>query len=260
MQNSARFDTDVNIRNKGWACAACSYNRIAEMNGWMVTAAASIPQPTLYPQIMEDVHIRKRKEGNEFAYSERYKPETVGGIKIDLKRDIDDKMAKAMWESYNYWNEGSSTPHEAVTGNAFVDAINAVMGTEGVFDMRRNADIHPLAQLSGAGRSLIEASIRNLSFAAAGAGGGALAGIFDRAIGDIGAVSADFLITIGMVTLTAGFVMFYVIPYLPFIYFFFAFGGWVKGIFEAMVGAPLWALAHIRIDGNGLSGQAALSG
>ena len=27
-----------------------------------------------------------------------------------------------------------------------------------------------------------------------------------------------------------------------------------------MVGAPLWALAHIRIDGNGLPGQAAVAG
>jgi conjugal transfer/type IV secretion protein DotA/TraY len=50
------------------------------------------------------------------------------------------------------------------------------------------------------------------------------------------------------------------LPFLPFIYFFFAVGGWFKGIFEAMVGAPLWALAHIRIDGPGLAGQAAVTG
>lgn len=34
----------------------------------------------------------------------------------------------------------------------------------------------------------------------------------------------------------------------------------MKGIFEAMVGAPLWALAHIRIDAHGLPGNAALNG
>jgi conjugal transfer/type IV secretion protein DotA/TraY len=63
-----------------------------------------------------------------------------------------------------------------------------------------------------------------------------------------------------MVALTAGFILYYIVPFLPFIYFFFAVGGWVKGIFEAMVGVPLWALAHIRIDGEGLSGQAAING
>lgn len=60
--------------------------------------------------------------------------------------------------------------------------------------------------------------------------------------------------------LTVGFVLFYVIPFLPFVYFFFAVGGWVKGIFEAMVGAPLWALGHLRIDGNGLPGEGAMNG
>jgi conjugal transfer/type IV secretion protein DotA/TraY len=60
--------------------------------------------------------------------------------------------------------------------------------------------------------------------------------------------------------LTAGFALFYVVPFLPFLYFFFSVGGWIKGIFEAMVGVPLWALAHIRIDGQGLPGDAAANG
>ena len=47
---------------------------------------------------------------------------------------------------------------------------------------------------------------------------------------------------------------------MPFLYFFFAVGGWIKGLFEAMVGVPLWALAHLRIDGEGLPGDAAISG
>ena len=31
-------------------------------------------------------------------------------------------------------------------------------------------------------------------------------------------------------------------------------------IFEAMVGAPLWALAHLRLDGEGLPGDSAMNG
>ena len=63
-----------------------------------------------------------------------------------------------------------------------------------------------------------------------------------------------------MTGIMIGFVLYYVIPLMPFIYFFFAVGGWIKAIFEAMVGVPLWALAHLRIDGNGLPGDAALGG
>ena len=40
----------------------------------------------------------------------------------------------------------------------------------------------------------------------------------------------------------------------------FAVSGWVKSIFEAVVAVPLWALAHIRIDGEGIPGQDAANG
>jgi hypothetical protein len=50
------------------------------------------------------------------------------------------------------------------------------------------------------------------------------------------------------------------LPFLPFIYFFFAVMTWIKSIFEAMVGMPLWALAHLKIDGEGMPGDAAASG
>jgi len=60
--------------------------------------------------------------------------------------------------------------------------------------------------------------------------------------------------------LTAGFVLFYVLPFLPFVYFYFAAASWIKAIFEAMVGVPLWALAHLRIDGDGLPGDSAQNG
>jgi conjugal transfer/type IV secretion protein DotA/TraY len=160
------------------------------------------------------------------------------------------------------WQEGDSvsTTYTQPTGNAVVDIINALFGTEGLFSMRRNDNVHPLAQLTGVGRSLIETSLRNLTYASVGGAGGALLAQISQFTGATAANFSSFLVTISMIGLTAGFILFYIVPFLPFIYFFFALGGWVKGIFEAMVGAPLWAMAHLRIDGNGLSGQAALSG
>jgi hypothetical protein len=47
---------------------------------------------------------------------------------------------------------------------------------------------------------------------------------------------------------------------MPFMYFFFAIVEWVMGVVEGLVGAPLWALAHLRIDGEGMPGQAAMNG
>ena len=35
---------------------------------------------------------------------------------------------------------------------------------------------------------------------------------------------------------------------------------WIKSIFEAMVAMPLWALAHLQIEGEGMSGRGASNG
>lgn len=81
-------------------------------------------------------------------------------------------------------------------------------------------------------------------------------GNFSQALGAV----TSFLMTFASIGLMLGFVLFYVVPMLPFIYFFFAVMTWIKGIFEAMVGVPLWALAHLHIDGEGMPGDAASQG
>ena len=122
--------------------------------------------------------------------------------------------------------------------------------------MCKNADIHPLAQLSTLGKGLLEASIRNLGFS----GGLGVASMFAGPFGSAVQALSSFFGSIAMVGILLGFVLFYLLPFLPFLYFFFAVGGWIKGLFEAMVGVPLWALAHLRIDGDGLPGEAAANG
>ena len=47
---------------------------------------------------------------------------------------------------------------------------------------------------------------------------------------------------------------------MPFMHFFFAVGRWVKTVFEALVGMPLWALAHMKMEGAGLPSKASAQG
>lgn len=63
-----------------------------------------------------------------------------------------------------------------------------------------------------------------------------------------------------IIGLGAGLMLFYVLPLMPFIYFLFAVVAWVMEIFEAIVAMPLWALSHLKIDGDGLPGQLAVNG
>ena len=261
METSLRWATNAALLNKGWAGAGVWYNRIAEMNGSMTSAVLNIPLPSRYPWALEKIHANKRQSEESVSFKERFRPTNDNGEAITEGLSTEEvKYAWPMWYAYNEWNSGATSSHAGLTGNGIIDVVNALFGTDGLFDMRRNNDKHPLAQLTGVGRSLVEGAVRNLTYAAIGGAGGALVGVFDKLTGATLQNISGFLITFAMIGLTAGFILFYVVPFLPFIYFFFAVGGWVKGIFEAMVGVPLWALAHLRIDGNGLAGQAAVAG
>ena len=254
-------NTDA-LYEKGWASAGIWYNRVAQLNGHLSAAVFATPTVTAYPMIMQQVTDIKAKYDSSLTVRERFKPVAAGvdGIGLLLPDAFGEEFANTLYEAISRWESASGVlTQRASSNNPILSVLKSFFGLTGLYNMRDNASganrTHPLAQLSGVGKSLVEGSIRSLNHAA-------IATLFGT-VGiapDMARLFANFLITFAMLGLTVGFVLFYVVPFLPFIYFFFAVSGWIKGIFEAMVGAPLWALAHIRIDGNGLPGNAALNG
>ncbi|PCJ03234.1 MAG: hypothetical protein COB14_00440 [Alphaproteobacteria bacterium] len=257
---SARVTTaDPNLatlQRRGWAGAGIWYNRVAEMNGSLISAAYAVPTVSKYPAVMEKVLEIKTKYDKDPDGTTQHEPNAAGINSMETLLGGATKMefAATLYTAEFEWSSGSLTK-EALTGNAFLDAITAVLGLDGLYDLRSNVGTHPLAMLVGVGRALVESAVRSLGYAAMASTLGAM-----KVGGAVGGIAASFFVSIAMMGLTVGFVLFYVVPFLPFIYFFFAVGGWIKGIFEAMVGAPLWALAHIRIDGHGMPGNAAING
>ena len=247
------------LLQKGWAAAGIWYNRIAEINGVVSTATYNVPMPVRYPAVMEYVKQKKLQTEKNVTFSERFDPKLEARNDLTGQRPIDEQMQIALWESYKYWSAdgGSGSSQTAKTNNQILDFIKDLFGTSGLYSMRDNPNVHPLAQLVGIGRTLIESATRKVgySFGATILGAG-----LDATGGAVAAVGISMMMTIATIALTAGFILYYIVPFLPFIYFFFAVGGWFKAIFQAMLGAPLWALAHIRIDGPGLAGQAAVGG
>lgn len=252
------------LYRKGWAAAGIWYNKIAELNGNLTVAAFAMPLPYKYPAIMEEVWSIKVKHENEVRPKDRFTPE-IPKLK-DLSKYIGGqenlKIATVLGLAFKAYDApNAATTHAKPSGSVIFDAITALLGTNGLYDMRRNPNAHPLAQVVGIGRALVESAVRNLGYASIATVSGIMVGdILGEYAGQLASTAASLFITIAMMALTIGFLLFYIVPFLPFIYFFFAVGGWVKGIFEAMVGAPLWALAHIRIDAHGLPGNAALNG
>lgn len=254
----ANGDWSDDLKALGWGGAAIWYNKIAQLNGGLVAASYKIPYVKDYPKAMENVLELRKKNSASISGYERFNPVLA---KQDTVQNADSgELAeqKALYQAQVMWKD----TYEKSTTNPLIDTIKAVFGLDGLFNMVDNADTHPLAQLTAIGKSLVESSIRNvgLGFGASAVGGVISALPLGGAVGGAMSVVGSFVSTIGLIGLGVGFVLFYIIPLLPFIYYFFAVGGWIKGIFEAMVGVPLWALAHIRIDGEGLPGDAAMNG
>lgn len=247
-----------NTQPLGWGGAAIWYNKIAQMNGAVVSATHSLPHVRRWPVVMEKVKDQRLKNDNDIMGRNAFMPYVSGKDNQPVLNDAEGgKEAVAMWHAYNLWTDMYAKP----TNNIFIDTVMAIFGLEGLYSIHCNANIHPLAQLSTVGKSLVDAAIRNIGFSLGSGVGGGVAMIFQQQkAGGALMTASDFFHTISMVGLTAGFVLFYVIPFLPFVYFFFAVAGWVKGIFEAIVGVPLWALAHLHIDGEGFAGEHALGG
>ncbi|PJB70990.1 MAG: hypothetical protein CO093_06360 [Alphaproteobacteria bacterium CG_4_9_14_3_um_filter_47_13] len=250
-------DWQYDYTSLGWAGAALWYQKIAEYTGGLYTSVYGLPTPNLYPEIMEHVKLQKRTDNNFVKGTDRFKPLLTSGKEIEWENERDQYMALAYFYAQSLWEPGTVTTSK----NTFKDTIVSIFGLNGLLNMQCNTDIHPLAQLVGVGRSLVESAITNLGFSFGSGIAGGIAHILDESLVESVALSASsFAGQVAIIGLSIGFILYYILPFLPFIYFFFAAGGWIKGIFEAMVGLPLWALAHIRIDGEGLPGPAAMNG
>lgn len=267
--DEARSNVDFNMREQvkqlGWGGAGIWYNRIAEVNGAYVVTAMSVPYSEKMPSIMEWVKKKQSEADARKKGCEIYSPNLANGDDVDFRgADKDRALAAILNDVYQYWH-----CHRNVgTSNVVVDTIQSIFGVNGLMDMRKRVKgvdgkevfIHPLAKLSAMGSGLVNSAVRNLGFAVGTSFVGGLLGIFSDHIGAGAKALSGLLVSIATIGLGIGFLTFYILPLLPFIYFFFAVGGWVKSIFEAMVGVPLWALAHLRIDGDGIPGRMAVNG
>lgn len=251
------------VFRKGWAAAGIWYNRVAEMNMPIHVSVRALPEGSLFPSLLEELKAYKAKYNQETSSRDLFQPvlSNVDDTSTLISAAHGQKIAMTMFVAHRVWLGGTGSTETRGMGNPFYDFITALLGTNGLYDLRNNPTTHPLAQLVSVGRSLIESAMTALGYGFWSSLGGIAAGLAGSVPGGkLGSVFGSFFFTMAMISLTTGFILAYVVPFLPFIYFFFAVGGWVKGIFEAMVGAPLWALAHIRIDAQGLPGNAALNG
>ncbi len=284
------------LRQRGWGGAGIWYNHIADINGTFSAAIYATPTVKQFPEVMEFVKRQRQVQDNETGICETYDPNLADNKQVEFPQSNQMYIAKALNAAYKYHvcerpNQESGAPRAApgpaapgacgdqslstggstrgMTSNTFINVVSIIFGINGLFDIRCNSEIdeatgmpavHPLAQLATVGKSLVENAIRSMAMAVGAAFGGGILGVLNQSLGAALDSATGMFVGIATIGLTAGFILYYILPFLPFMYFFFAVGSWVKSIFEAMVGVPLWALAHLNIDGDGLPGRSAVSG
>ena len=253
------------VLDKGWGGAAIWYNKIAEINGMLVTAGQALPKMSRMPSVMLETLEKKEQAENRTQASSTYEPViyTKDGSRPAFEAEPQKQIiSKLLNDVYEYTSDNSVPARGSSSGTGmFFTVLNFLLGPEGLYTIRENIQVHPLAQLSALGRSMIDAAIRNL-FISAGAGifGGAMEVLINQSFGEALQNISGFFAAFVSISLALGIVLYYVVPFMPFLFFFFAMLSWIKTIFEAMVGVPLWALTHLRIDDPGLVTNNASSG
>jgi hypothetical protein len=255
------------MRERGWAAAGMWYNNISAVIGREFDAVRNIPYMSKFPAPMEEVRKIKQMHVLNVFGPEIYNPVITKDESSRPMTEMKDyEIASTLYEVYNDWyNAGINMSNLSIMGdkNVLTGVMHGIFGTRSLASIRDEEfrDVHPMAILVAIGKDLVNSTLFNVltstGFAVAG-------GIYEVSGASFSAGAASALSSafssIALVGLTAGFLLYYVLPFMPFLYFFFAVGTWIKTIFEAMVGVPLWALAHIRIDREGLPGDAAANG
>ncbi len=274
--NSVYADFESEISRRGWGGAGIWYNKIAEINsGWM-DAVSNVPYMERYPLVMEQVKAFKQQHAQNVDVGELYNPSIPAESESSMSKWVSipggtkaiNSIALPLYGVFKYWNpeedgKDNNQLNQTPQDNPFISAVHMLLGTSGLLNIRKsNQHIHPMAQLVAIGKGLVNSAVVNMAGATSTAFLGGLLGAIKpgNAIAGLSDAMSRMFYSVAFIGLTAGFVLFYVLPFMPFLYFFFSVANWVKAIFEAMLGAPLWALAHMRIDGEGLPGEAAANG
>lgn len=248
---------DEDFTKYGWLGAGMWYNKLAEVNGALMSSVGNPPHGGKYPAVLENVAEQQQQSSPSMDPAERYRPYRGGNTPIEFRSPEDRYEAMADYEAQQMFQSG----YKSTRNNGVIDMISAIFGTGNMFSMQQNIKdgINPLVQLIGLGRGLFEASVRNMGIAMGGAIIGGIGNIIGAVpVGIAGQAISGMASKIGVIGLAAGIALFYVIPFLPFIYFFFAAATWFKSIFVALTSIPLWAIALLRTDGEGLYAQKSL--
>ncbi|PJF37973.1 MAG: hypothetical protein CUN55_19365, partial [Phototrophicales bacterium] len=126
-------------------------------------------------------------------------------------------------------------------GGAFDKLLNFIFGADSLYTFKNvtSMNLDPMVGLMGIGDKMVTRSITAVGVVVVASGISAIAGAIPNPVSEFVATLFDKLAGLAylvvLIGLGAGLMLFYLLPLMPFIYFFFAIASWVMEIFEAIV-------------------------
>lgn len=264
IKNDARY---------GWATAGTFYLRMANALGLLDEVISTQPRVSKLPTNLykryanpknlidnetaeinckEDKGSKCEEMGGAYLLSEvlhrgAYWFATAPKVTAPGVNNLDfyQQVGPQVWDASLRLPDGDATSAESVDSAFFL--------LSGLYNDIKisSASLHPLGQVIDWGNTLIyyaeAAFVLAMLFTVMGR-------IIVWAKPAFDALS-NLLITLGKILIVPGFILMFVVPLLPFLYFTFAVIEWVVSIVEAVIGIPLWALSFITGQGD-LLGEA----
>jgi conjugal transfer/type IV secretion protein DotA/TraY len=255
------------VNQSGWAGAGMWFNTIARLNSEIMSAARGLPATQL-PTTSNATNAAQGPDASNIAnkvdeglgvlkqYTDNL-PALFADVGVATNTgagNVSGVFTPAVMTGLDS-NAASSTIGKGVdiasgAVGFFIDKVFAkVFG--GPFDqIGLGADtgisnINPLAQLAAVGNWLLYFAMTCVGVAA---------------IPIVPTAVMFVLIGMAAMTFSAGVLLFYVTPLMPFIRLVFGICSWLLNILEAVVAIPLLAIAHLSTGGGGISGDMARTG
>jgi len=268
------YDMQVDAMARGWPSAAVWFNNIARLNGFISDVAQMIPtanskiqnliadyggdsvDPTVarlfsaiesvdislgkLPQIMVDTN-------NQGQFTE------IGSLmqfaNYGTGTDGADRFFRYLSENLTILlGKGGDNGNETIVPAAAGKAAQLELNTA-----------NPLAELSAIGYRLISLAIASTKL------NKSCQAQQQKEVQETGMAlttcdtgSASFIIQAATgAMISAGVMLAFILPLMPFIRFMFGILAWVLSMFESVIAIPVVALAHIKMDGEGIAGPTA---
>jgi len=251
------------VEQQGWAGASIWFNTIARLNAEVMAAARAIPtsqEPSLTStttaitqdpcdgsaslqtcSVYKGLSLIKQFTDNIQAVNTGMSGVGAGTVGTVATPAVEAGLSQGL---------NNSTTTSGLFSGAIGMTLNQLLTSTFVGGPFQNIGVgteagltqtNPLAQLAQIGDWLINKSLMLLPGAMLPFGLGILA------------------VALAMMGFSAGVLLFYVTPLMPFIRMTFGVAGWLLNILEAVIAIPLVAVAHLSTRGEGLSGDLARS-